>query len=416
MTQITANSLYTMTPLKQNVEKAEVAEANKEVPQNAQETSDLNKAPNYVYNQILVNKVTTKPSYPKNSKDNFRACLIGGAIGDAVGRPIERVRIGEIKNRYGEDGIQDMATVGMKGRFTDDTQMTIFTADGLIKSALKTGDTEEAPDYKTVYESYKDWYKTQTEGRKNEPEIMQDRGWIGKLDELYYPNGAGRTTLGAMESGIMGTPENPINNANSCGAVMRVAPAGLMYHEDPKMAFDVGVRCGAMTHSGAEAYLPAGVFAAMIAYIVQGETLENALDKSIDILKEYDQSEASAKLVKLLEDAKEYAKDDSLDHEVAIDKLGKGWRGDEALAITAYCVLKEPNDFKKAVLMAVNHDGDSDSTGAMVGNILGAHLGSDEIPQDWAENVEISEEIKELADDLHNPSEIENAKKKYTVE
>ena len=415
MTQITANNLYTMAPLKQAPQAQEAAAVAQEAPQVAQETSDLNKSPNCVYNQILVNKVANKPVYEKNAKDNFRACLLGGAIGDAVGRPIERVRIKDIKDRYGEDGIQDMATVGMKGRFTDDTQMTIFTADGLIKSALKTGDDDATPDYPTVYESYKDWYKTQTEGRKNEPEIMQDRGWVGKLDELYYPNGAGRTTLGAMESGVMGTPENPINNANSCGAVMRVAPAGLMYHEDPKMAFDVGVRCGAMTHSGAEAYLPAGVFAAMVAYVIQGENCETALDKSIDILKEYDKSEASEKLIKLLEDAKTYAKDENLDHEVAIDKLGKGWRGDEALAITAYCVLKEPNDFKKAILMSVNHDGDSDSTGAMVGNLLGAFHGLDKIPQGWAETVEISDEIKELADDLYAPSEIKNAKQKYTV-
>lgn len=413
MTHIETNNIYTIGSLKQNVQNPKEKETINETHLPEQKASDLNKNPDCIYNQILVNKVENKPVYKKNSKDNFRACLVGGAIGDAVGRPIERVRIGDIKERYGEDGIQDMATVGMKGRFTDDTQMTIFTADGLIKSALKNGNTSQAPDYKTVYESYKDWYRTQTEGRKNEPEIIQDRGWIGKLGELYYPNGAGRTTLSALQNGVMGTPEKPINNANSCGAVMRVAPAGLMYHNNPKMAFDVGVRCGAMTHSGVEAYLPAGVFASMIAYIIQGETPESALDKSIEILKEYDQSEISTKLADLLKKAKVYAKDDNLDHEVAIDKLGKGWRGDEALAITAYCVLKEPNDFKKAILMAVNHDGDSDSTGAMAGNLLGAYLGSDKIPQDWTENVEISDKIKELADDLYNPGEIKDANEKY---
>ena len=111
--------------------------------------------------------------------------------------------------------------------------------------------------------------------------------------------------------------------------------------------------------------------------------------------------------------AKEYAKSD-IDSETAIKNLGEGWHGDEAIAISLYCVLKSPEDFEKALFMAVNHDGDSDSTGAIVGNILGTYLGEDKIPSKWKNTVELNKELKQLATDLYNkPNDIEEKEKRY---
>jgi ADP-ribosylglycohydrolase len=84
----------------------------------------------------------------------------------------------------------------------------------------------------------------------------------------------------------------------------------------------------------------------------------------------------------------------------AIESLGEGWVGEEALAISIYCALKYQDDFEKAVITAVNHNGDSDSTGAITGNILGAYLGINNIPENWVRQVELSEELTILADDL----------------
>lgn len=83
-----------------------------------------------------------------------------------------------------------------------------------------------------------------------------------------------------------------------------------------------------------------------------------------------------------------------------ISKLGDGWVGEEALAISVYCTLKYKKDFKRALITAVNHNGDSDSTGAITGNILGAYLGIDAIPKEWARKVELKDEIIEVSDDL----------------
>lgn len=84
----------------------------------------------------------------------------------------------------------------------------------------------------------------------------------------------------------------------------------------------------------------------------------------------------------------------------AIESLGEGWVGEEALAISIYCAVKYQNDFEKAVIVSVNHNGDSDSTGALTGNILGANLGINTLPEKWVKQVQLSEEITKLADDL----------------
>ena len=86
----------------------------------------------------------------------------------------------------------------------------------------------------------------------------------------------------------------------------------------------------------------------------------------------------------------------------AIHALGRGWSGDEALAIAVYCALKYSGDFDRAITAAVNHRGDSDSTGAITGNILGAYLGLSGIPQKYLENLELRDLILELAEDLYD--------------
>ena len=91
----------------------------------------------------------------------------------------------------------------------------------------------------------------------------------------------------------------------------------------------------------------------------------------------------------------------------AIRQLGQGWVGEEALAIAIYCVLKHPDSFEDAVVAAVNHSGDSDSTGAIAGNIIGTALGLHAIPEKYLEKLELRDIILEIADDLFNDCRME---------
>jgi ADP-ribosyl-[dinitrogen reductase] hydrolase len=79
--------------------------------------------------------------------------------------------------------------------------------------------------------------------------------------------------------------------------------------------------------------------------------------------------------------------------------LGEGWVGEEALGIALICALTAV-DFADGVRMAVNHSGDSDSTGAICGAILETQLGRDAIPERWLRDLEHCDVIDQLATDL----------------
>lgn len=91
--------------------------------------------------------------------------------------------------------------------------------------------------------------------------------------------------------------------------------------------------------------------------------------------------------------------------EKAIEEIGQGWVGEEALAISVYCSLKFPDNWVKSVLAAVNHSGDSDSTGAITGAIMGTMLGIEAIPDRWVKDIEDSDMIHRLAGALFNSFE-----------
>ncbi len=339
---------------------------------------------------------------------NYRACLKGGAIGDALGWPIEFSRWERIQERFGKNGIQDLV-ISPKGvaEVTDDTQMTMFTADGLIKAARKNGNLTDMPDMNTVFNSYRLWLNTQF-GKI----IQKGEGWIAEIKDLYATRAPGNTCMSAIRGDRPGRIGKPINDSAGCGGVMRVAPAGLMYKDNPELAFRVGAECAALTHSNPRGYLSAGVLSEMIAHIINGKNIDEAVDETLKTLQKY---EGHKPVTQLMERAKILAHRD-IPPETAIKMLGQGWVGDEAIAISSYCAMKEPNDFEKAIKMAVNHDGDSDSTGAILGNILGAHLGTDKIPQKWLDKIELKDELGQLAKDLYvKPQEIENADLRYPI-
>ena len=107
-------------------------------------------------------------------------------------------------------------------------------------------------------------------------------------------------------------------------------------------------------------------------------------------------------MVSIIQDAVRLSHSSVVTDLEAIHRLGAGWVGEEALAIAVFCALKYEDDFGRALIAAVNHGGDSDSTGAICGNILGAVIGFDGISEEWKEHLELSDEITELADEIIN--------------
>jgi ADP-ribosylglycohydrolase len=330
----------------------------------------------------------------KRNQESFRGCLIGGAIGDALGWPVEFIKYCDIIRRYGPDGIQDLQlqTHG-KAEITDDTQMTLFTAEGILRAETRGIQKGICHPPSVVFFAYQRWLLTQGYSRISEYEWIYD-GWLLGVKELHSTRAPGNTCLSSLASRKQGTIENPINDSKGCGGVMRVAPAGLFYRNEN--AFNMAADFAALTQGHPSGYLSAGSLAYIIASIIEGQDIEIAVK---DAMSELEAHAGHEECVGSLNQAIELVKKDLPDVE-AIARLGEGWVGEEALGISVYCALKHQDDFKKALITAVNHNGDSDSTGAITGNILGAYLGFSKIPSDWIENVEMGEVILQIADDL----------------
>ncbi len=271
--------------------------------------------------------------------------------------------------------------------------MTLFTIDGLIKDANKNFNPNILPDISTIYDSYKLWLLTQY---TSAPDSNKNNGWISNLNGLYSRKSPGKTCISAIKSGKIGTIEEPINKSKGCGGIMRVALVGLLYYQNPKMAFEAGARIAAITHGHPDAYLPAGVLSSIIAYIIQGDDIYDAISKSKEILVTYKNYKNTLGCI----DKALLLSQDEITPPEAINQIGWGWTGEEALCIALYSVLKAKGDFKETLKIAVNHNGDSDSTGAIAGNIAGVICGKKGIQNDWISKIEYSNNLMQIVKDL----------------
>ncbi len=330
----------------------------------------------------------------KRKLEHFQGCLVGGAIGDALGRPVEFLKLYEIVRHYGAEGVQDLplSAAGV-AEVTDDTQMTLFTAEGILRAEARAVERGECHPPSMVFFAYQRWLHTQGYPKKDEYAWIYD-GWLLQLKEMYARRGPGNTCLSALSSGKQGSISEPLNNSKGCGGVMRVAPAGLFYRKE--RAFEMAAEFAALTHGHPSGYLSAGALAYLIALIIEGLDMEPALLRTVAELERHPGHEECKQL---LQQAIALVQQD-LPDVVAIATLGQGWVAEEALAIAAYCALRHQDNFKKAIIAAVNHDGDSDSTGAITGNILGAYLGLSTIPAEWMARVELKEVLLQIAGDL----------------
>ena len=329
----------------------------------------------------------------KKSKDFFRGCLIGGAIGDALGWPVEFMKTNEIKRQYGEKGIQDLVLKSGYAEITDDTQMTLFTAEGILRTMTRLARKGITSHIDVTYYAYMRWLHTQ-----GYPKIL-DLNWIydGYLigqKKLHQRRAPGNSCISALNSGNRRCIENPINDSKGCGGVMRMAPVGLYLDKDE--AFQVGMELAALTHGHKTGFTAAGAFALIISSIIEGNDIETAAIDALTKLRHFGHPmDTYWKLFRATKLSKENISD-----EEAISELGGGWIAEEALAIGVFCAIRYQCDFRKGIIAAVNHDGDSDSTGSITGNLLGAYLGINEIPKEWQEKVELKEVIEQVSDDL----------------
>ena len=341
-------------------------------------------------------------------RDRYRGALIGEAAGDALGYTVEFLREPQIFQRFGPAGITDYV-LDEQGvaRFSDDTQMTLYTAEGLLFTHTRwatRGIIGRIRDFMSFM--YQDWYRTQTEEFNGRTSCA----WISGFPELFARRAPGTTCMTACAAGANGTLESPINDSKGCGGIMRVAPVGLFYSTSfsnmtRHMTYaDIqlqGAEIAALTHGHELGWLPAGAFAQIVSMIVHEDSpLSEAVAAASATLPE---AFPEARMVGVLQEIMERAvllASSGLSDLDAIHELGEGWVAEETLAIGLLCALRYQGDFAGVIAAASNHNGDSDSTAAVAGTIIGAQIGYEVIPHRFVDPLELREAIVEIADDL----------------
>lgn len=345
----------------------------------------------YVSKTDTVCHPNTRVTPCEDGFDAYVGCLLGGAAGDALGYAVEFLQDAAIFARYGEQGITRYDLVEGVAQISDDTQMTLFTAEGLLCAE------EDREAVAAVHGAYLDWLETQ-----NAYSPVLEEGLLAN-PALYSRRAPGNTCLAALESGICGGIEDPINHSKGCGGVMRVAPVALYYHGVlPQREIDLlAARVAAITHGHPLGYIPAAMLVHILCRVLDGAPLKEAVEDAMRRVPALFPGEAAHTEVQLalLEEAigLSAGECDDLD---AIRSLGEGWVAEETLAIAVYCALKHQGDFEKCLIAAVNHSGDSDSTGAVAGNLLGALLGAQGIPHHFVQGLELCDTISDLAAQL----------------
>lgn len=353
--------------------------------------------------------------------DQIRGCLFGGAAGNALGYSVVFLDEEGIVKQFGQEGITEyqIAREGGKALISDDTQMTLFTANGLLAADTKakiSGIQVWPRSY--VAMAYQDWLRTQEMSYEDYVKMNDDTegpavnniSWLSDVPELYSRRLPGNTCLSALNirktSGYFAEDytKDAVNNSKGCGGLMRIAPLGLMYHQINTLRLDSeAAQIAAITHGNSLGYMPAAILTHIINRIVfpkeklaLKEIVVEAMNRAMEVFAGDEHLNELADIVDLAISLSENGESDRDN----IRKIGEGWVAEETLAIAIYCSLRHQDDFSAGIIAAVNHAGDSDSTGAITGNILGALIGYEAMEEKWKKDLELSDVIMEMADDL----------------
>ncbi|MEU0834962.1 ADP-ribosylglycohydrolase family protein [Streptomyces sp. NPDC005969] len=338
-----------------------------------------------------------------------RGSLLGGAIGDALGNPVEFLSLSGIRRTYGEQGVREPVADedGVVGRVTDDTQMTLFTAEGLIRAhsrAMSTG--MGGAETAMVRNAYLRWLDTQSHPAppaRGGDDLIRT-GWLRQQRFLYARRAPGSACLTGLVAGHIPDPTGPIGlpgpvntGSKGCGTVMRSAPFGLT-GEGAATGFALAARCAQITHGHPTGAFAAGALAAIIAHLLEGDSMAGAVLRAMELLARHPGHEETTAVLRAAVDLAAQGAPTA----EKVESLGAGWVAEEALAIAVYCALVLPgaDEVAESLLLSVNHSGDSDSTGSVCGNLLGAQHGDVQLPAPWLVLTEGRSVIAELADDL----------------
>ncbi|MFI5807155.1 ADP-ribosylglycohydrolase family protein [Streptomyces sp. NPDC051561] len=327
-------------------------------------------------------------------RSRVRGALLGGAIGDALGAPVDTLPMSAVRETHGFAGVLDLAPAhGRRGAITAATQLTLFTVDGLIRAQVRrdTGAWHPPTD---VHRAYLRWSATQHDWGPDERRA--EDGWLAREEWLYVRRSPGRETLNAFRDPAMGTLDRPRNpDSTDPAALARSAPFGLLVGWEPPLVLQLAVECAAQSHGHPTSTLSCGALAVLVHGLARGEGPAAAVQRTLALLAT---RPGSPPVTAALHTALEAVRQGTPTPE-RVASLGDGHTPEGALAIAVYCALVG-EDIRHGLRLAVNHDGASATTGALCGALLGAMHGETALPPGWLAELEGRPTVLALADDF----------------
>ena len=333
----------------------------------------------------------------------YRGCLLGLAVGDALGYAIDSKSWEEIAQDYGPDGLRGYDLVNGYADVTSYTQMAAYAVNGLLLG-LTRGQLrgKMAPFVRYIGLGLQEWSMGQHSYRTPE----RCHCWVAQIPELRRRRCMDTRMLDRLDRDETGTPEEPKNDSGHPGGLVNAVAVGLFFDPErmnPKEIGRLGADAVALTHGDPGAFLAGAVLSYVIAGIVQDpETaLKDHFVQAAEVVAaQFGSTYPQAMELKhLLSRTRILANGGNLSRQAAMEHL-KCTPAAEVLAGAMYACLPSPEDFDAAMITAVNHSGRSSAVGAVAGAILGAALGEDALPEFYLECLEPVETLRTLADDL----------------
>lgn len=326
----------------------------------------------------------------------YRGCLLGLAVGDAMGCAVDSKTLEEIRADYGPNGLLGYDLVNGCADVTSYTQLAAFVANGLL-----LGVSRGKTDYlRFITLSLREWARNQNFHRDPEKSYC----WVAKPRHLRLHLNRDARMLDALRAQTLGTPEAPINRNAAPGALTTAVAIGLFFEPrrmEPAQVGTLAAQTVALTHGDPEAFLSAAVLAYSIAGILQEpeRPLAEQFTQAAAVMQGQfrdrfaPQAELIAAQIKRAVAMAETPGEQDLE---ALECISCP----QVLAGAVYASLTCSDDFDAAMITAVNHSGLSAAVGAVTGAVLGAKLGMEALPEFYLESLSAAPVLEELADDL----------------
>ena len=350
---------------------------------------------------------------------SYRGCLLGMAVGDAMGYTVDSRSLPEIQEDYGPNGLLGYDLVNGYADVTSNTQLAAFTCNGLLLGQTRGQMLGKmAPFVRYAEVAAREWADSQRSwGRP-----ARNYCWLPSRREICQRNCMDTRMLDILRREQLGTLEMPINNYNGPAALTTAIGVGMFYHKDRMDRHEIG-RLGAeaiaLTHGSPTAFLSGAVLAQIISLQLQfpkGDLRKIILASAAAIREQFGHQYSQAyDLATMLRHAVTFAEAPNLKCSDVMEKL-KCENAAQVLAGAVYACLVCKDDFDRGMIVAVNHSGRSAAVGAIVGAILGIRLGEEALPEFYIECLEPAEVLRELADDMHSGCPMEAGNKMFDLD